>query len=65
VTASFNLRQGNEESNNSNIQAKLAKVVTVKSDQPINYVIDGEVFEDDTVCIESNPQSLNVLRTNA
>lgn len=65
VTASFNLRQGNEESNNSNIQAKLAKVVTVKSDQPINYVIDGEVFEDDTVCIESNPQSLNVFRTNA
>lgn len=66
VTASFKLRQGNEASkNNGNIQAKLAKKVIIKSEQPIDYVIDGEVFEDETVCIASNPESLKVFRAKA
>ncbi|GAA5143111.1 diacylglycerol kinase family protein [Thalassotalea piscium] len=62
VSASFNLRQGNELPNEQgNINATLAKKVTVTSDKAISYVIDGEVFEEQSVCIESNPESLNVF----
>ncbi|GHE77556.1 diacylglycerol kinase family protein [Thalassotalea profundi] len=65
VAASFNFRNGNTPSNdNSNIQTELATKVTVKSEQLIQYVIDGEVFEDDMVIIESNPQSLNIFMAN-
>ena len=63
ITASVNFRQGSEKHDtDSNIQVALAKKINIKSDQKISYVIDGEVFEDDVVCIESNPQSLNIFK---
>ena len=44
-----------------NISTKRVKKVKIKSDMPINYVIDGELFKSDELNICVNPSSLKVF----
>ncbi|WDE12522.1 diacylglycerol kinase family protein [Thalassomonas haliotis] len=60
ITAGLNLRSQNSQENN-NIHTRLAETITIESQQPIEYVIDGELFSDERLEIKSNHKSLQVM----
>lgn len=39
-----------------------AKTIEINADQPIPYVIDGELFEDSSISIKVQPNSLKVFK---
>ena len=48
-------------SEDENIHSKRVKQVSIKSEQAINYVIDGELFDGESLTIDVNPQALTVF----
>ncbi len=58
------LKSANQEvqQNLSNLQHERVKFLCIKSDEPIDYVVDGEVRQSKEVSIEVKPSSLCVIR---
>lgn len=46
----------------SNLQYQRVKSISIKSDKPIDYVVDGEVRQSKEISIQINPSSLNLIR---
>jgi len=53
----------NQEYRPDNVKHTKARKVRITSSKKISYVIDGETFSEDTLNIQTNPASLNVLAT--
>ncbi len=58
---SFNNDQPKPVDSEQNIQAKRVKKIKINSKESIKYVIDGELFESDTLNICINPNALTVF----
>ncbi|WP_166422721.1 diacylglycerol kinase family protein [Paraglaciecola sp. 20A4] len=46
---------------NKNVHHQRIKKIKISADQPLNYVIDGETYQDDALDIRINPSSLIML----
>lgn len=63
ISASLHLNADNSglAANTENIYTKRVKKVTINSNELINYVIDGELFNSNSLTIEINPSALKVF----
>ena len=63
ISAGLNLKNKNNKKTplDQKIQTRCVKKIKIKSEQEINYVIDGEVYNNKELAINVNPNALNVF----